>query len=237
VFLLNIPGLEFAAIVPKLSCATICLLGDHIDKRTFQSFLDAPEVKSCFPPHVQLDEFECNCSPKMNIRGTDRPYGDRIVFIGDSGVTRLYKDGIGAAYRTAKAAARTAVFSGISAEDFERHFMPTCKAIRGDNSIGRLVFAITTEIQKRRWARQAVLSMIADEQADGSRPLRMSSVMWDMFTGSATYREIFLRTLHPFFLGRFAAAIAASIFRPSMKSTTTAAMAGSNPEGGDIGQR
>ena len=35
VFLLNIPGIEFAAIIPKLNCATVCLLGDDIGKETF----------------------------------------------------------------------------------------------------------------------------------------------------------------------------------------------------------
>jgi hypothetical protein len=28
-------------------------------------------------------------------------------------------------------------------------------------------------------------------------------VFWDTFTGSAHYRDIFLRTLHPIFMGRF----------------------------------
>ena len=49
VFLLNIPGLEFAAIIPKLNCATVCLLGDDIDKDVFQAFLDSPEVRSVMP--------------------------------------------------------------------------------------------------------------------------------------------------------------------------------------------
>jgi hypothetical protein len=30
----------------------------------------------------------------------------------------------------------------------------------------------------------------------------MSSVLWDVFTGSAPYREVLLRTLHPVFLCR-----------------------------------
>ena len=30
----------------------------------------------------------------------------------------------------------------------------------------------------------------------------MSGVLWDTFTGSASYRDVFLRTLSPFFLGR-----------------------------------
>jgi hypothetical protein len=31
----------------------------------------------------------------------------------------------------------------------------------------------------------------------------MSTVLWDMFTGSAPYRDVFVRTLDPRFLGRF----------------------------------
>ncbi len=41
-----------------------------------------------------------------------------------------------------------------------------------------------------------------EQQTKGSRQ-RMSKVLWDTFTGSAPYRDIFLRTLHPAFLGRF----------------------------------
>jgi len=237
VFLLNIPGLEFAAIIPKLNCATVCLLGEEIDKKVFESFLESPEVKSCMPPEWQLAEFACNCSPRMNVHGAARPFGDRIVFIGDSGVTRLYKDGIGAAYRTAKAAARTAVFAGISAQDFKRNYWPTCKAIRNDNAIGHLVFAVSGQIQKRRLARTAVARMVVNEQMNPRLAPRMSSVMWDMFTGSATYREIFLRTLHPIFLGRLFASFIASLFGRSAETGATAANAALVPAGGDHEQR
>jgi flavin-dependent dehydrogenase len=237
VFLLNIPGLEFAAIIPKLNCATVCLLGDDIDKKVFESFLESPEVKSCMPPEWQLGEFECNCSPRMNVRGAERPFDDRMVFIGDSGVTRLYKDGIGAAYRTAKAAARTAVFAGVSARDFQRHYWPTCKAIKHDNTIGHLVFAVSDQIQKRRLARRAVARMVVEEQANPHLAPRMSSVMWDMFTGSATYREIFLRTLHPVFLIRFFASFMASFFGRSIEPDSTAPNATLVTAGGNHEQR
>ncbi|MFQ5857940.1 MAG: hypothetical protein ACE5LU_20230, partial [Anaerolineae bacterium] len=131
------------------------------------------------------------------------PFADRIVFIGDCGSTRLYKDGIGAAYRTAKAAASTAVFQGISAEDFREHYWPACQAIDTDNTIGKLIFFVVGQIQKRRFARRAVLRMIVSEQQKegGGRP--MSTVQWDMYTGSGSYREIFMRTLHPAFWVRF----------------------------------
>jgi CRP-like cAMP-binding protein len=118
-------------------------------------------------------------------------------------VTRLFKDGIGAAYRTAKAAATTVVFAGVSADDFREHFLPTCKAIRRDNSIGKFVFAVTSQIQHRQFARQAVLRMTRREQEDLGSKLPMSTVLWDMFTGSAPYKEILLRTFLPSFWLRF----------------------------------
>ncbi len=48
-----------------------------------------------------------------------------------------------------------------------------------------------------------VLSMTEGEQSRPGSDRRMSIVLWDMFTGSAPYRDIFYRTLDPRFLGRF----------------------------------
>jgi flavin-dependent dehydrogenase len=236
VFLLNIPGIEFAAIIPKSNCATLCLLGDDIGKETFQLFLDCPEVKGCMPEDWHITDFACNCSPRMNIGGASQPYGDRVVFVGDSGVSRLYKDGIGAAYRTAKAAARTAVFHGVSADDFKRHYRPTCSRILNDNRIGRFIFAVTTHIQNSRVARQAVLSNVVREQTDRRRKALMSSVLWDMFTGSATYRDILLRTLRPTFMLQLATAIIASVFGRPIEPGTTEPDAVVASVGGDVEQ-
>lgn len=205
VFLLNIPGLEFAAIIPKGDCASVCVLGEDISKPMLQRFLESPEVKACMPEDWEAARNACQCSPKISTRGALQPFGDRVVFIGDAGVTRLYKDGIGAAYRTAKAAAATAVFQGVSENDFRRHFIPVCRSIENDNMIGKLVFGVTRVIQKTPVARAAVLRMVGREQSVPGGRRRMSTVLWDTFTGSATYREVFGRTLHPFFLGRLAA--------------------------------
>jgi hypothetical protein len=203
VFLLNIPRLEFAAIIPKGEYASLCLLGDEIDDELVDSLVESPEVKRLMPPDLRLEEGVCQCRPRINVQGAAQPFGDRIVFIGDCGVTRLYKDGIGAAYRTAKSAAATAVFQGISAEDFRRHYLPACKAIHGDNAIGKLIFWVTRQIQSRRVTRRAVLRMTASEQRKDDSNQWMSMVLWDMFTGSAPYRDILLRTLHPAFWMRF----------------------------------
>ncbi|GAH40492.1 unnamed protein product, partial [marine sediment metagenome] len=158
--------------------------------------------KQCFPPNWRVPQDFCHCSPQINVQGAVQPFADRIVFIGDCGMTRLYKDGVGAAYRTAKAAAKTAIFQGISAEDFRRHYRPVCKGIGTDNKIGRMIFSATRLTQKIRFANRGILRMVSREQQNEGGRQRMSIVLWDIFTGSAPYREVFLRTLHPSFLVR-----------------------------------
>ncbi len=218
VFLLDLPRLEFAAIIPKGDYVTVILLGEAIDNELLGSFLNSPPVKNRFPPDWQWEDLACNCSPRINTRGSAKPYSDRIVFIGDCGVTRLYKDGIGAAYRTAKAAAATAVFEGVSAQDFRQHFGRACRQIERDNNIGKLIFMIVRLIQKMPFARHGLLRMVAKEQAHQDSAKPMSSVLWDTFTGSAAYLDILMRTLHPRFLFSFLGHIASVFVQPQQKS-------------------
>lgn len=203
-FLLNIPRLDMAAIVPKGDYLTVCLLGRDIDRELVDAFFECPAVRRCFPPHYTPAQGACHCSPKINIREATHPFTDRVVLVGDCGATRLYKDGIGAAYRTAKAAARTAVFSGIAAADFRRHYGPAYRSIVSDNRFGWLIFAVVHRIKAFAPLLRGTLAMAAREQLDGAAVRRMSIVLWDMFTGSAPYREVFRRTLDPRFVGRFA---------------------------------
>ena len=214
VFLLDIPRLEFAAIIPKGDYATVCLLGEDIDNPLVDAFVNTPEVRACMPPDWRPDERSCQCLPHIAVHGVDRPFADGIVFVGDCGVTRLYKDGIGAAYRTAKAAARTAVFEGISAEAFRRSYLPMCRRITNDNAIGRVAFFATRQVQRMKFARRAMLRMASNEQGRPGEARRLSGVLWDMFSGSAPYRDIFRRMLHPAFVGRLAWSAATAIVRP-----------------------
>jgi len=211
VFLLNLPRLEFAALIPKGEYVTMVLLGQDVDKELVMSFLSAPEVLSCFPPGWTLPKDYCRCFPAINVRGAKRPFADRLLFVGDCGESRLYKDGIGGAYRTAKAASKAAIFEGVSAEDFRRHYLPVCQALATDNAIGKLIFWVTNLIQCARFSRRGILRMVAREQLRG-RNQRMSGVLWDTFTGSAPYRDILVRTMHPLFLWRLVSDTVLSLF-------------------------
>lgn len=201
-YLLKIPRLEFAAMIPKGEYATVCMLGKKIDKELVQSFLNSPEMKRCLPPEWEYQQEACRCMPKINIKGSKRPFGDRVIFVGDCGISRLYKDGIGAAYKTAKAAATTVVFSGISGDILEKRFWPACQKLEGDNRIGKLIFSSVGLIQSFPFARRAILRMVSKEQQNKKMPQRMSTALWDLFTGSAPYREVLFRMAHPFFISR-----------------------------------
>jgi len=201
-FLLNLPRLEFAALIPKGDYVTMVMLGTGIDKTLVEAFFSTPEVRQCFPSDWSPPADLCRCSPAINISSAVKPFGDRMVLIGDSGVSRLYKDGIGGAYRTAKAAARTAVFEGVAEEDFRKGYLPVCRSLAVDNGIGKLVFGITSLIQKTTVLRKGLLRMTAAEQESRQWHPRMSDVLWDTFTGSAPYKDVFRRSLHPVFLGR-----------------------------------
>lgn len=197
VFLLDIPGLEFGMLIPKGEYVTVCLLGEALNNELMQQFLTAPEVRRCLPPGMTLEHPSCQCAPRINVLGARQPFGERVVFIGDSASTRLFKDGIGSAYRTARVAASTAIWHGVAAEDFRRHYLPACEAIEQDNRMGRLIFAVVSQLRRRRFARNAIMQMILDEQGQPGRLRHMGAIQWDMYTGSGSYREILLRMLHP----------------------------------------
>ena len=216
VFLLDIPRFEFAAIIPKGEFATVVMVGEDLDQELVHAFLNDPVVRRAFP--TDTVPCVCSCSPLINLGARKRPYGDRIVMVGDSGVTRLYKDGIGAAFRTGKAAATTALFHGVSAEEFGQHYWPACKRIVNDNRVGKVMFATNTVMKNSRLTRKAMLCMSQKEQdTAGARP-HMSSLLWNMFTGSAPYVEMFRGTMHPGFIYNLMKSVASSLL-PDSRNT------------------
>ena len=210
IFLLEIPRLEFAAIIPKSDYATACLLGEEIDDALVESFLKSPEVASCMPPLWKPPQNRCHCSPRINVGAAPSSFADRFVSIGDCATTRLYKDGIGSAYLTAKVAATAAVLRGVSAEVFRRYFAPACRRIEADNRIGKTIYDIVRFARTSRWLRRAIFRMVTREQKLAGSRRRMSLILWDAFSGGASFRSIRRRFLHPLFLGSFLVSLIAT---------------------------
>lgn len=200
--LLDIPRLKFAAIIPKGDYATVCLLGrGDIGPELVASFFAHPQVRGCFPAGWVHDTARCRCFPSITLGPAKGAFGDRFVMVGDCYVSRLYKDGIGNAYRTAKAAAQTAFLEGISIRDFDRHFRPVCDAIAFDNRFGAVVYTITSVIKRLPFLRRGLVRMVRREQ-DGFAAPGSSNILWDTFTGNASFRDIVARALRPAFLAR-----------------------------------
>jgi signal-transduction protein with cAMP-binding, CBS, and nucleotidyltransferase domain len=57
-----------------------------------------------------------------------------------------------------------------------------------------------------------MLRMIINEQYKPGSPQRMSTVQWDMYTGSSSYKEIFMRMINPAFLLRLSWDMLSAIF-------------------------
>jgi flavin-dependent dehydrogenase len=194
-FLLPERGLKFAAIIPKGSFITVCVVGRDLTPDRVKGFLSHPVVARVLPGGTP-EKTNCMCISNMNVVPAGFAFTDRIVACGDAGSTRLFKDGIGAAYLMGKAAARTAVFQGVSREDFAEFYEPVYREIHRDNLYGKVLFAFTDLfLKKYRFMSRAMLKVVETEQGrEDPRRMVMSSILWGMFTGSDRYREIFYRS-------------------------------------------
>ncbi len=198
VFLLDLPQITFGALIPKENYVTLVLLGTDIGKEVVQRFITSDQVRLCFPVNFQTERaISCQCYPYINVEKGRHPFGDRVVLIGDSASSKLFKNGIGAAFITGKAAASTAIMEGISEAHFATYYAPVCRDLDLDNQVGKLIFWVTRLIQKSPVLKRGLLDLVGREQDGGNSSLRMSSALWDTFTGSAGYRNILKRFLHP----------------------------------------
>jgi flavin-dependent dehydrogenase len=182
------PGLIFGGLIPKGRYANISLLGRKLPPDAVSDFLEGNQLASLLPDGVPV---LCGCTPRVAVSAASGYYADRLVVVGDAAITRLYKDGIGAAFTTAEAAARTAIERGISKQDFAAGYRPVCRRIATDNLYGRLLFRLWAAAQRSPsllalW-RKAILA-----EADLPPAAHLHTrLLWSMFTGDEPYRKIF----------------------------------------------
>jgi flavin-dependent dehydrogenase len=197
-FLLPEPkNIEFTALIPKDDYVTMCTLGDDIDKETISALMGSDSFKKALPEEFVREDF-CRCFPKLTLNAAEGAFDDRMVVLGDAGSTRLFKDGIGAAYVMSKAVARTVVFEGIGKEHFEEHYLPVYNTTRTDNQFGRIIYMTTETYKKFGFLSKAMINVVRKEQL--KRPDAfpvLSSILWDTFTGNESYRDILKRGSNP----------------------------------------
>lgn len=211
VFLLDLPNITFGALIPKEDYVTLVLLGKDIDQDIVEKFISAEQVKGRFPENMILKEAApCKCYPMINVKQAKHPYGERVVLIGDSASSKLYKNGIGAAYITGRAAAKTALFKGIDELSLKKAYLPVCRELDLDNRVGKFIFFATRLIQKSSILKKGLIHLVVKEQNKDHGNRLMSAALWDTFTGSAGYRNILKRFFNPVLLFNYMMSIFSS---------------------------
>lgn len=197
-FLLPRPkNIEFTALIPKDDYVTMCTLGDNIDNDTISELIGTYEFKKALPEEFVREDF-CRCFPKLTLNAAKGAFADRMVVLGDAGSTRLFKDGIGSAYMMSKAVASTVIFEGVGRQHFEENYLPVYNRIKRDNQFGKFIYLTTETYKKFGILSDAMVNVVRKEQLKRDEKFaRLSSILWDTFTGNESYQNIFMRGTNP----------------------------------------
>jgi flavin-dependent dehydrogenase len=186
VYLKQPVGMVFGVLIPKGKCLNVSLLGRGITQDAIIKFIDSLGVG---PGHRSMVGL-CGCAPRIAISPAKNFYGDRWVAVGDAAVSRLYKDGIGSAFFTAKNAMQVAISDGITKDAFRKGYGPYCKSIAYDNFYGRILFrlweiTVRSPFLLESWKRALYREIdLPEEQRIHMR------ILWGMLTGDESYRKL-----------------------------------------------
>lgn len=184
----------FGTLVPKGPFINVSVLSRSDTPFPVKEFLDLKLVRNILPEKF---EYSCSCHPRVVNGMAKNFFANRFVVIGDAAISRLYKDGIGSSLLTAREAARTVTYFGLSRRSFERQYYPLCRNINRGNRWGRLLFSLNDRFKDSRVFLLAQNRIIGNEQRNirGSQPFTKAA--WGMFSGSYDYGSIAWMTLNP----------------------------------------
>ena len=209
----------YGILIPKGPFVTVSLLGPRHQMSSMSRFLGLPGVRALIGDGSPSEESPtegggvhriCGCLPRVSVGMAQHICDDGFVAIGDAGATRLYKNGIGSALATAERAAWTAVTRGCTKADFERHYMPLCRKIDLDNRFGRLLFLEVPLLKYFRPMARAHYRLASDAGHRAEARLQ-ARILWGMFTGTYTYRELFGMASRPRLVARMLFALGGSL--------------------------
>ena len=195
----------YGILIPKGPFVTVSLLSPREHMSSMNRFLDLPEVRAVvggedlpegLPMRGGGARRICGCLPHVSVGLARHICDDGFVAIGDAGATRLYKNGIGSALAAAERAAWTAVNRGCARADFERHYIPLCRKIDLDNRFGRLLF-LEVPLLKRFGPMSRAHYRLASDVTHRAEAGLQARILWGMFTGAYTYRELLGMAVSP----------------------------------------
>ncbi len=198
VFAFGREDMEFASFTPKGDYLTIGLVGKKdISTPELRRFLNHPVVKKVLPQGTDVLKNCCICFPRIPVGAAHQPYWDRVVILGDAGISRSYKNGIESAFIASYLAATTIFEHGLNKETLKtRYYNSAMKLIAGDNFYGKLVFRVFSLIASQRHLLSERL-YYAYSHRETWIAERLNAALWNLVTGDAPYKEVFLKLFHP----------------------------------------
>jgi len=195
--------LEMCSIIPKEQFVTVVLIGASIDSASndedvvniIKQFLELRHVQKILPKEVSL---ACICRPNMAVGAAQEPYGDCMAVIGDMVTSRLYKDGILSAHRTASALARAVTEVGIDSASLKKGYEPAIRRFISDNYFGDLVFMMHSIMFRHPSLSRILYQAVLTERKNQSLSRRkLENILWKIASGDARYRDIFFAMINP----------------------------------------
>jgi flavin-dependent dehydrogenase len=203
-FLIPRSEVIFGTLVPKGSFINVSVLSQGEHPVPVKEFLEHDIAQQMLPERYM---HSCGCRPKAAVGPAQNYYADRFVAVGDAAVTRLYKDGIGSSFLSARAAAQAVIHHGITRSDFARYYQPFCHSVDRDNRWGHRLFSLNDRVKDSRVLVLAQHRLIRDEQNKPEDSQPFTKAAWGMFSGSYNYRSIASMTLNPISLAKLLLAV------------------------------
>lgn len=200
----NLP-IEMCSLIPKRDFLTAVIVGSAVDRAVGAAairavvgrFLDLPHIRKLAPPDTRL-RLACTCSPRMVVRSARNPYGDRVAAIGDMVTTRLYKDGILSAERTARALADTVLDLGVDAGAIRRGYGPAVHAFTRDNRFAAIVFLLHRIVFGSSVLSRVLYQAVLTERKGTPAPRRrLEQILWKIASGDDRYEQILREMMRP----------------------------------------
>jgi flavin-dependent dehydrogenase len=201
----------YGMLIPKSPFVTVSLLNARRQMSSLHQFLRLDEVRAVLGGAARP---VCGCLPRISLGPAWGTATTGFVAIGDAGSTRLYKNGIGSALATAERAAWTAIHQGISQSAWSRHYLPLCRTIDGDNRIGRLLFLEAPVLKRLGLLAGAHYRLATRTQRHPEVSQLHARILWGMFTGAYSYRELLRMSLTPRLLGQWVLESLRYLIRP-----------------------
>jgi flavin-dependent dehydrogenase len=202
--------IDMGSVMPKGRYATVVLLGPDIDRHdrsrseVIRAFLGLPHIRRMLPGAVAPSAVDCVCAPNLVVGPARRPFGERVAVIGDMVTSRLYKDGLHSAYRSATALADALLSGGMDAHGLRRHYRPAIRSLDADHGYGRLVFAfVALSFRRPVLSRVTYQAVLSERRTRPAAKRRLENILWKIASGDGTYRSVFKAMASPGTLLRF----------------------------------